>query len=207
MAAHSEDSSARNASTLRSDRSQSIREAALRLFSTNGYPSVSLRQLAESIGIQVGSLYNHMENKQELLFDLVEEAEYILLSNLEQTRRGSSVAAERLTNYIQCHLRHIYEHRNHHTLATRDAGYLSSEQMDIVLGIRRKQLNILRDILLHGNAQKSFLVSDIMLTASAIRALLEGVVNHLAASNITYDYAKGKIGPLILCAVGCKRKP
>jgi len=51
-------------------RLEAIRSVALRLFVTEGYRSVSLRQLAEQAGIQAGSLYHHIESKQCLLFDL-----------------------------------------------------------------------------------------------------------------------------------------
>jgi AcrR family transcriptional regulator len=58
---------------------------ALDLFSTHGYQSTSLRDLATQLGVQPGSIYNHIENKQSLLFELMEEAMDDLL---DQTRLG-----------------------------------------------------------------------------------------------------------------------
>ena len=50
---------------------EAIRKAGLRLIFEHGYAAMSLRQLAAEVGIQSGSLYNHISTKQELLFDLI----------------------------------------------------------------------------------------------------------------------------------------
>lgn len=53
--------------------SSKIRSAALSLFVQHGYEDVGLRQIAQLIGIQPGSLYNHIEGKEGLLFDLISD--------------------------------------------------------------------------------------------------------------------------------------
>ena len=40
---------------------------ALRLFAVNGYENVSVRTIADTVGIKVSSIYNHFENKEQLL--------------------------------------------------------------------------------------------------------------------------------------------
>ena len=50
---------------------EAIRKAGLRLIFEHGYEAMSLRQLAAEVGIQAGSLYNHIATKQELLFVLI----------------------------------------------------------------------------------------------------------------------------------------
>ncbi len=44
-----------------------ILEAALELFSVNGYEATSISQLADAVGIRKASLYSHFANKQEIL--------------------------------------------------------------------------------------------------------------------------------------------
>lgn len=43
---------------------QGILDAALELFSVQGYEATSISQLAEAVGIRKASLYSHFENKQ-----------------------------------------------------------------------------------------------------------------------------------------------
>ena len=48
-----------------------ILEAALNLFSTQGYEATSILQIAEAVGIRKASLYSHFTSKQEILDVLV----------------------------------------------------------------------------------------------------------------------------------------
>lgn len=51
---------------------QKILEAALELFSVQGYEATSISQLAEAVGIRKASLYSHFENKQAILEALIQ---------------------------------------------------------------------------------------------------------------------------------------
>ena len=51
---------------------QKILEAALELFSVQGYEATSISQLAEAVGIRKASLYSHIENKQAILDALIQ---------------------------------------------------------------------------------------------------------------------------------------
>ena len=52
------------------DTKQRILDKALELFSTYGYDSVSVGQIAEAVGIRAPSLYNHYPGKQAI-FDAI----------------------------------------------------------------------------------------------------------------------------------------
>ena len=52
------------------DTKQRILDKALELFSTYGYDSVSVWQIAEAVGIRAPSLYNHYPGKQAI-FDAI----------------------------------------------------------------------------------------------------------------------------------------
>ena len=52
---------------------QEIIEAALDLFSAQGFEATSVSQIADAVGIRKASLYSHFENKQAVLDALVQE--------------------------------------------------------------------------------------------------------------------------------------
>ena len=52
---------------------QEILEAALDLFSVQGFEATSVSQIADAVGIRKASLYSHFENKQAVLDELVQE--------------------------------------------------------------------------------------------------------------------------------------
>ena len=62
-----------------------ILDAALELFSVQGYEATSISQLAQAVGIRKASLYSHFENKQAILDALIQ-------STLEQYEQRSIFA-------------------------------------------------------------------------------------------------------------------
>ena len=52
---------------------QRILEAALELFSVQGFEATSISQIASAVGIRKASLYSHFENKQAILDALVRD--------------------------------------------------------------------------------------------------------------------------------------
>ena len=57
----------------RGNTKQAILEAALELFSMQGFEATSISQITNAVGIRKASLYSHFENKQAILDALVQE--------------------------------------------------------------------------------------------------------------------------------------
>ena len=57
----------------RGNTKQDILEAALELFSVQGFEATSISQIASAVGIRKASLYSHFESKQAILDELVKE--------------------------------------------------------------------------------------------------------------------------------------
>ena len=57
----------------RGNTKQEILEAALELFSVQGFEATSISQIASAVGIRKASLYSHFENKQAILDALVKD--------------------------------------------------------------------------------------------------------------------------------------
>lgn len=58
--------------TAKGSTKQEILDAALELFSVQGYEATSISQLAEVVGIRKASLYSHFDNKQAILDALMQ---------------------------------------------------------------------------------------------------------------------------------------
>ena len=52
---------------------QRILSNSLKLFARSGYAAVSMREIAEAVGVGPGALYNHFATKQHILMAIMEE--------------------------------------------------------------------------------------------------------------------------------------
>ena len=57
----------------RGNKKQEIQEAALELFSVQGFEATSISQIADAVGIRKASLYSHFDSKQAILDALVKD--------------------------------------------------------------------------------------------------------------------------------------
>ncbi|MEU6265566.1 TetR/AcrR family transcriptional regulator [Saccharopolyspora shandongensis] len=91
-----------------------IREAAIELFYEHGYEATSLREVAAKVGIRVGSLYNHISGKDELLSSIMTGIMDDLLGALRSVLRqhkDDPVAALRacVDTHIRFHAQRAHE--------------------------------------------------------------------------------------------------
>ena len=59
---------------------QRILGSSLKLFARSGYAAVSMREIAEAVGVGPGALYNHFQTKQHILMAIMEEHMRALLA-------------------------------------------------------------------------------------------------------------------------------
>lgn len=126
---------------------EQLRIVALTLFVEHGFQAVSLRQLAMALGMQAGSLYNHMESKQILLFELIEEHETDLLDLLEADDPWQADGLTRLRSYVDLHIRYNLMHQHRLVLARRESRCLSAEQRASIEATRQAHVDHLEKIL------------------------------------------------------------
>jgi AcrR family transcriptional regulator len=153
-----------------------VRRTALQLFVSNGFQSVSLRQLAEGVGIQAGSLYNHIESKQALLFDFIEELDSLLLHVTVKGFRRRMEAQDAVRLFIKNYMKLVLENRALYILSRREICNLSGEQQNYINCIRVELLDALSEIICRGRLKGEFAVKDDRLTASTICATLDGAL-------------------------------
>ncbi|TDF85958.1 TetR/AcrR family transcriptional regulator [Pseudomonas sp. H9] len=110
---------------LRPATQERLRQAALELFSSQGYQATSLRDLATHLELQPGSLYNHIESKQSLLFELMEDTLHDLLA---VTRSELRKPGNRLHRFVCAYVEFQAGQGHRLTLLERESPNLSQEQ-------------------------------------------------------------------------------
>lgn len=163
-----------------------IREAGLDLIHAHGYEAMSLRQLAARIGLQPGSLYNHIETKQDLLFDLIHNHMVTLLASLEEALGGIDDPLEALKAFIAFHLTYHIERKREVFIGSSELRSLAPKSRRKIVALRRTYEDRLCAILKQGTARGLFKIEDVRVSAYAILAMLTGIC--------TWYDAKGRIG-------------
>ena len=98
----------------RGNTKQDILEAALDLFSVQGFEATSISQIAGAVGIRKASLYSHFESKQAILDALVQdvlvqygEHSIFARTDWEKDAEGIPVTPDAAVEMIQGQLRYI----------------------------------------------------------------------------------------------------
>lgn len=153
-----------------------IVEAAIDLFHRQGYNATSLRQIADGVGLQVGSLYNHMSSKEQLLFDIMRE---VMEELIEHTEEEMAAAGEDTLQRVRAFLRasiHFHATRQKQTfIGNSELRGLSPEHRAEVVQLRDQYETMLRDTLQAAKDAGSMHAEDVQLATFAALALCTSV--------------------------------
>src|SRR3990172_10676564 len=83
--------------------------AAQRLFSQRGYEATSVRDIANALAIKAGSLYTHIETKEDLLWEILCRAAGRFFEAVQPIVDSNQVTVEKLRRLIAAHVRVITE--------------------------------------------------------------------------------------------------
>ncbi len=154
---------------------EAINRAGLRLIYEHGFEAMSLRQLAAEVGIQVGSLYNHIRTKQDLLFGLLQSHMETLLAALDLALAGDDEPERRLTAFAAFHVEYHIVRKEEVFICYSELRSLTPEQYPVIVALRRAYERRLIAILEDGARAGRFAVADAAVAAYGILALLTGV--------------------------------
>ncbi len=154
---------------------EAIRKAGLKLIHEHGYEAMTLRQLAAEVGVQVGSLYNHISTKQDLLFDLIKAHMDDLLAELEVRLAGIDGPVERLKAFCSFHVTYHILRKREVFIGYSELRSLDPNHYEEIVGLRRQYERSLTAILEDGKRQGLFQVGDNAVAAYGILAMLTGV--------------------------------
>jgi TetR/AcrR family transcriptional regulator, cholesterol catabolism regulator len=139
-----------------SSRKEQIYQTAGRLFSEVGYHATSMRDLARAMGVQGGSLYAHIESKEELLFEIVNRATEEFLAALLPVAAQKQAAPAHLQAVLQAHLAVMSRNLDWATVFFHEWKHLSQQKQLLVKAGRDQVEGIYRQILEQGVGEGHF---------------------------------------------------
>ncbi|MTH99280.1 TetR/AcrR family transcriptional regulator [Roseibium sp. RKSG952] len=154
---------------------QRVRDAALHLFAKHGYAAVSMRQIAEQVGVRPGALYNHFPTKQDILKDLMQSHMAALLDAWDQEAARASPGTDLLEAFVRFHIRYHMDRTDEIFISYMELRNLEPHNFSEVATDRRKYEAVLNRILEHGTDTGRYAVSDAKVATRAIIAMLTAI--------------------------------
>ena len=142
--------------TERAQRRDELLLAAARLFSQRGYHGTSMQHLAQAMGILRGSLYAHIESKEDLLFDIVDRGADRFITRMEEVLALDITPEEKVRLAIKAHIETVAEHMEASTVFLNDWKFLSQDRKAEIQAKRDLYESLLREIIEEGIEWETF---------------------------------------------------
>ena len=156
---------------------QAIHTAGVELIAKYGYEAMTLRDLAEKVGIKAASLYNYFSNKQEFLATVLKTVMRDLLMEFTEKVDFQPSTYRRFEARISFHLHFHTERRKEVFIGNMELRSLDEENYRMVSRLRSEYERRVRQIIEDGVQEGIFNVSDCNLTAKALISMLTGICN------------------------------
>lgn len=137
-------------------RRNQITSIATNKFREKGYRAVSMRELADHVGIEAASFYNHFDSKESILKEICFRMAFEFFKGIEWATRETSSPDEMLARAIQSHIKVITANTDASAVFFHDWRYLSEPYLSEFREMRLKYEEIFRNILREGMLRKMF---------------------------------------------------
>lgn len=114
-----------------------IIQKASTLFKTKGFNAASMRELAEAVGVEAPSLYNHIGSKIELLQSICFKVAHQFTSQLDITENGKGNIIEKIESTIRFHIRMMLNEFDEVFVANHEWKHLQEPLLSNFLNQRR----------------------------------------------------------------------
>ena len=178
-----------------------VLRAAAYLFNEQGYARTTVRELAQVIGIQSGSLFHHFKTKDDILCAVMKEA---IVYNLEQMRQAIQIGktpSERLKGLIHAELNSLNGNTSKAmAVLVYEWNAITTEQQKPLLEIRNEYealwLEVLEDLRKEGKLKHDAFIWRRLISGSTFGTALwykpDGPLSLDGLTEVTYAMAMGQ---------------
>ena len=131
----------------REKKRREIERVAAHLFAKKGFQATSVRVLAKDLGMTQASLYYYFDNKEELLFKLMNNAMVDALASINDTWLSDVSAEEKLRRILGYYTRYYAGEQDQEILLLTEMNSLTPEHRAVLVEKQRHYLKIFYDIL------------------------------------------------------------
>jgi len=120
-----------------STKKEAIIETASRLFREKGFSATSMRDLAEQVGVEAASLYNHIQSKAELLQEICFRVANHFITNIDSVESSTDSYLAKLEAIIRFHIRMMIDQYENVYISDHEWRHLPEPYLSNFLNQRR----------------------------------------------------------------------
>lgn len=120
-----------------STRKETIIETAARLFRERGFSATSMRDLAEQVGVEAASLYNHINSKAEILQEICFKVANKFMSHIDKVDASDMTAIKKIEAVLRFHIQQMVHHYEEVYVSDREWKHLTDPYLSNMQSQRR----------------------------------------------------------------------
>jgi AcrR family transcriptional regulator len=133
-----------------SPRKEVILEKAAQLFRKNGFNATSMRDLAENVGVEAASLYNHINSKAELLQEICFRIANRFTAHMDEVMASDLSAIGKIEAILRFHIRQMLHNYEEVYVSDREWKHLTDPYLSNFKGQRRTHRQRIASIIEEG---------------------------------------------------------
>jgi len=157
-------------------RTQEIVDAAARLFAERGYAETSMRNICARVGLTLGSLYYHVENKEAILVRIVTDTGEAFVEDMRRICESEARVPECAYGVGRRWMHEVHHFGDRWKVLMREQWRIRGPQYQGIFDLRRETETLLEDLLRRGIAEGSIRPHDVRLTSMAISGLMNSTL-------------------------------
>ena len=128
-------------------RRRQIIDGAIKVFTAKGFHSATVREIAEEAGLTMGSLYNYINTKEDIVYFVYDYITKVLRDEVKEAIAGMTDPEERLKTALRQNLNSIYENQDVVMFIYKASTFLDKESLHEVLTRETEYIELFEDLL------------------------------------------------------------
>ncbi len=128
-------------------RRRQIIEGAMQVFAAKGFHGATVREIADAAGLTMGTMYNYVRSKEDILYIVYDFMTTILTEGLEKTIAETEDPREKVSAALRHNMELIYQYRDVIMFLYREAGNYDRESVRTVLAQETKYIEVFEELL------------------------------------------------------------
>ncbi|MEO9228447.1 MAG: TetR/AcrR family transcriptional regulator [Devosia sp.] len=159
------------------DTEKAIWKAAVKVIAKHGFKAASLREIAKKVGIRAPSLYNYIQSKEKLLFQLLKAPLTAMIADYSAHISKIDDPVERLHIFMQVHQNFHLHSRLEVFIGNMELRSLTTPHYRAITDLRDDYSMLLTKIIDDGVKAGVFKVSEPRVTTLVMLGMLSSVCN------------------------------